>query len=500
VIFSNDEGKTWTEPREVPGSLTGDRHSAAYAPDGRLVISFRDMCHESPTKGDFVAWVGAYEDIVQGREGRYRLRLKDNKKGADSTYPGVEVLPDGTFVVTTYGHWVEGEQPFILSVRFKLEELDALAKDPALLPPAVNTAPGPHYADNARRFQGIPGIERAPNGRLWALWYAGGPDEPGEGPGNYVVLVTSGDNGQRWSKPKLVIDPAGPVRAYDPCLWLDPLGRLWLFWAQSYNWWDGRSGVWAIVTANPADEQPAWSAPRRLCNGIMMNKPTVLTSGEWLLPAAVWERPADKRTGPARCHDLRDENSANVIVSSDRGATWTLLGRAIVPKRVFDEHMIVERRDGSLWMLVRTSYGIGESVSTDRGRTWSPGRPSGIPHVNARFFIRRLSSGKLLLVTHRPPDQKTRSHLTAHLSDDDGRTWRGGLLVDERKGVSYPDGVQAPDGTIHLIYDYNRTKDRQILMATFTEDDVAAGQWQSAQARQRVVINQATSETADPKR
>ncbi len=131
VIFSDDEGRTWTEPVEAPGALTGDRHTAAYAPDGRLVIAFRDMAHESPTRGDFVAWVGAYQDIVDGREGQYRLRLKDNKKGADTTYPGVEVLPDGTFVVTTYGHWIEGEAPYILSVRFTLAEIDALGKSQA---------------------------------------------------------------------------------------------------------------------------------------------------------------------------------------------------------------------------------------------------------------------------------------------------------------------------------------------------------------------------------
>ncbi|MDR3619053.1 MAG: exo-alpha-sialidase [Paludisphaera borealis] len=128
VIFSNDEGKTWTEPRELPGALTGDRHVGKYAPDGRLFISFRDMTPESPTKGDWVGWVGTYDDIVQGREGQYRVRLMDNTQAVDCAYPGVEVLPDGTFVATTYGHWTGGEPPYIVSVRFKLSELDALAK------------------------------------------------------------------------------------------------------------------------------------------------------------------------------------------------------------------------------------------------------------------------------------------------------------------------------------------------------------------------------------
>ncbi len=131
VIFSNDEGKTWSEPREVQGALTGDRHVGKYAPDGRLFITFRDMCHDSPTRGDWVAWVGTYDDIVKGREGQYRVRLRDNKSGPGETgYPGVEVLPDGTIIATSYCDVRDNDQrdPMVMSVRLKLEELDAMAK------------------------------------------------------------------------------------------------------------------------------------------------------------------------------------------------------------------------------------------------------------------------------------------------------------------------------------------------------------------------------------
>jgi hypothetical protein len=127
AIFSDNEGETWSDPRELPRSLTGDRHTAKYAPDGRMFVTFRDQSADSPTKGDWVAWVGTYEDIVRGRDGQYRVRLMDNKRGADTAYPGLELLPDGTFVATTYGHWTEGEQPYIMSVRLKLSELDQLA-------------------------------------------------------------------------------------------------------------------------------------------------------------------------------------------------------------------------------------------------------------------------------------------------------------------------------------------------------------------------------------
>ncbi len=132
IIFSDDEGKTWSSPRELPLSLTGDRHTGKYAPDGRLFISFRDLSPKqspkSPTWGDWVGWVGTFDDLVQGRPGQYRVRLKDNTRGADCAYPGVEVLPDGTFVTTTYGHWDKGEKPYIMSVRFTLDELDKMAE------------------------------------------------------------------------------------------------------------------------------------------------------------------------------------------------------------------------------------------------------------------------------------------------------------------------------------------------------------------------------------
>ena len=135
VIFSDDEGETWTQPRELPDALTGDRHIGRYAPDGRLLISFRDESKRSPWMADWVAWVGTFEDIERGSEGQYKLRLMHNREHGrrqrgdfvfgDCAYPGLEVLPDGTFVTTTYGHWTADEPPYIVSVRLKLGELDA---------------------------------------------------------------------------------------------------------------------------------------------------------------------------------------------------------------------------------------------------------------------------------------------------------------------------------------------------------------------------------------
>jgi len=164
-----------------------------------------------------------------------------------------------------------------------------------------------------------------------------------------------------------------------------------------------------------------------------------------------------------------------------------------VEVRSFDEHMLIERRDRSIWLLARTNYGIGESVSTDCGKTWPELKPSTILHTSARFFIRRLATGNLLLVKHGPVDTRTsRSHLTAFISTDDGRTWSGGFMLDERLGVSYPDGQQTADGLIRVIYDFSRVGDRNILMATFREEDAAAGKAVSDAVRLRQLVSKAS--------
>jgi hypothetical protein len=131
---SDDEGETWSESRPLPLALTGDRHLARYAPDGRLVVVFRPFRPRAGTSwavtdSHFTAWVGRYEDIVEGWEGHYLVKLIHSHAGADHTYPGLELLPDGTLVATTYIKYRPGpELHSVVSARFKLEEADLLGK------------------------------------------------------------------------------------------------------------------------------------------------------------------------------------------------------------------------------------------------------------------------------------------------------------------------------------------------------------------------------------
>ncbi len=153
MFWSDDEGETWSKPVEMQGALAGERHKARYDPiSGRLVIAFREIIWDTNNNGvfegsrdwlagDWVAWVGTYEDLMERNEGQYRILLDEdwanNTYSGDTGYSGMAVYSDGTFVLDSYGHWdkefsqtqgydVRVDRCWIRWASFTLEEMDAL--------------------------------------------------------------------------------------------------------------------------------------------------------------------------------------------------------------------------------------------------------------------------------------------------------------------------------------------------------------------------------------
>ncbi len=331
-------------------------------------------------------------------------------------------------------------------------------------------------AELVRTWQGIPGVEKTPKGRVFVSWFSGGPKEPSEE--NSVLLSIDG------AAPVVMAGPRDGARAFDPTLWRDPGGRLWYIFNRG-NRDTGLHGVYARICEKPDATPPVFGEEFRVVFdeaplAFRMNKPTVLSSGEWVMPVThAREKTFDWFAGPKQLQ--------GVGISTDKGKTWKLYGALEAPHWAL-ENMIVELRDRRLWMLIRTGSGfLWESFSSDRGRTWTPAKASGIANPGSRFFIRRLRSGALLLVNHFR--FQGRSHLTAQVSGDEGKSWSEGLLLDERSGVSYPDGVEERDGRITVVYDRDRQGAGEILKAQFTEKDARAGRDVSGRVRLREVVN-----------
>lgn len=325
----------------------------------------------------------------------------------------------------------------------------------------IITEPGEEFQLARRYWQGCPTVEKTPGGILFGGWYSGGVTEPS--PANYNLLVKSIDGGFSWSEPLLVIasDPAAGKVAIDIELWLDPAGKLWLFWVERdcklNKYHPEHLALFAICCENPDAEKLRWSEARFITHGFLRCKPTVLADGRWLLPAYDWQ-----------------DDRYNYCESSDSGQSFFRCSGGKKVKTDFDEGMFFESRDSAIHLFARTVTGvIAESVSHDGGTSWSDGAPSGINAVYARLFIRRLDSGNLLLIYNNDPAKRT--NLTAALSPDDGKSWPYTLLLDDSMNISYPDAVQLSDGSIVVIYDHGRTTHREILTARFTEEDIMQG-------------------------
>lgn len=341
-------------------------------------------------------------------------------------------------------------------------------QDPALLPVKVNVNPLPQYSVKNLDFAMMcGGIAHTQGKRLWAFWTAGG--DSGKA---FTVLMHSDDNGESWSDVDVVSDAHEPDReckTMGGCLWTDPDGRLWAFYGQSMSYFDGRSGTWYVRCDDPDADKPVWSDPVRIWHGSATNTPIVLNNGKWLLPVTL----AD---GGGKFPELDGFRGADVLMSPDKGKTWEYYGGVRFPHPDYNEHSIIELPDGRVWMTARTSEGIWQSFSSDEGRTWTV--PSKyLNHNKTRHLIMRFSSGRLLLVKHGNPDENPgkRVRMTAFVSDDGGKTWRGGLELDERKNAAYPYGCQAEDGTIYIVYDRNRDNYGEILMARISEESIAEG-------------------------
>ncbi len=344
------------------------------------------------------------------------------------------------------------------------------------------------YYSCHRVWQGIPGIEHTKGGRTFVCAYSGGTDEYH---GNYAFLLKS-DNDEQFSEPIAVSYCGKSARCFDPCLWIDPLSRLWFIW----NVMPGDK-VFASICENPDADELIWGEEFYIGSGIMMNKPIVLSSGEWLFPISIWDYDISREMR-GNSFDTSVTSGPYVYKTSDNGKTFIRLGCPKNRDRSFDEHMVLEQKNNILTMLIRAAHGINISYSYDRGKSWSVSAVSNIKGPDSRFHIKRLRSGRVLLINHY--NFTGRNNLTALLSEDDGKTFPYSLLLDERDWVSYPDATEDENGVIRIVYDRERgsykafleeaqNDAREILIAKITEEDIINGKLVNPNSKLKIVAS-----------
>lgn len=336
-------------------------------------------------------------------------------------------------------------------------------KDSTLNPAKILFRPqNPDYLIKNVPWMSAPAIARSRGGRLY-MTFNTGPDDPIS---NMLTLSKSDDDGQSWEECIYAVIAPNGVRIHEPLVWADPKGDIYLSWVQSYETWDGRGGVWVAGLSEEDSDHPILEEPHRVCNGVMANDPTFETDGSWLLPVGRWSWESPYYHDPFHCYSM-------LYRSIDRGLTADCIGRAVIPKKTFDELSFARLSDRRLMMIVRTEYGWGKSVSSDEGFTWSKAEvfrcgPS------AKSLIRNLPDGRLLWVGY-DTDRPVRERIAAMISEDDGKTWPFKLLLDPRENVSYPNSHITSEGVIYITHDYDRHGDKQAVLHRITVQDIEAG-------------------------
>ena len=201
-----------------------------------------------------------------------------------------------------------------------------------------------------------------------------------------------------------------------------------------------------------SDEGKSWSAPRRLPENIIgpaKNKPVQLADGDILCGSSTEQ--AGWQVHFERTPDL--------------GKTWETVGPINEAREIGAiQPSILFHPGHRLQAVGRTEQGrIFDTWSEDDGRTWGKLTLIGLPNPNSGIDALTLRDGRQLLVYNHTA--KGRSPLNVAVSAD-GRRWQAALTLENEAGkeFSYPAVIQTRDGLVHIVYTWNRTRIKHVIV------------------------------------
>ena len=405
-----------------------------------------------------------------------------------------------------YKHYTTTQNKIIDPVQ-NPEDAQYADKDDSLLPGKIIVNPtNPQFLDEQQNFRTTTGMARTPKGRIFLSYFSSG-EHADEGAGNYTMIISSDDGGVTFQDRVLIEPPKmDTTRVWDCVPWVDDTNRLWVFYAQSYLSQDGRDGIWVVRCDNPDDEDMVFTKPRRIANGVVVRAPIITSKGEWMFAGCVWDPKCAHGSvkGNMGINNLQDEIGVSVYRSTDKGETFERIASKIrFPYSTFDEPCMVERSDGSLMMWIRGMNCTAHTFSYDGGYTWTiPVQNLKMNLPNTRFHFGKLKSGNILLLCNYKADMFSyyggRNHLTALISKDDGETWEGCLMIDEREGSQQPDFVEGNDGFIYITYGRAPQFAAESMLAIVTEEDILAGNLVNPNSKLRIIAGKSTGMMRNP--
>ena len=262
----------------------------------------------------------------------------------------------------------------------------------------------------------------------WSDFYGG----PTDFSAARVSGIISVDGGRTWGEKCTVVENTSVVNTMMPSLLRLESGELALFYLKMEDLGDSR-----MFIRKSFDEGETWGAevcvtPDQGFHSPANDRCIQLRNGRIVMPDSVGETSfPDGQVARLRCY-----------YSDDAGDNWQQgSGDAEVPGGGV-EPVVVERKDGSLLMIIRTRLSnIYRCESFDGGDTWSVPVPMALVAATSPANMKRIpNTGDLLLVWNHSLDMRRRNPLTAAVSKDDGETWDNvrDLENDAEHAFAYP--------------------------------------------------------------
>lgn len=320
-------------------------------------------------------------------------------------------------------------------------------------------------------YHGWPTVARRANGELWVTWSGG--REAHVCPFGQVQAMTSRDDGQTWTWPRVLLDSATDDR--DSGVLETAKGTLLVttFTSLAYERYfkdhlagkpshfiaEGKLAAWKAAYARLSDDERKAELGQWVIRSTDGGKswstqlPTIVNSPHGPIPLK------DGRLLYAGKQLWTEDRKIGVCESKDDGLTWQWL--ADIPTRKGDnaeksyhELHAVEAADGTLVAQIRNHNDADkgwtlQTESRDGGKTWSEPHPIcyGLPS-----HLLRLRDGRLLMTYgHRRAPFGNQ----ARLSPDHGKTWSEAIILSgDGKGgdLGYPSTVELAGGTLLTVW------------------------------------------------
>lgn len=321
------------------------------------------------------------------------------------------------------------------------------------MPRILQQIVAPATPENPRHSEGS--MVRLNDGRILFAYteYYGGQSED-HSPARIVATYTP-DHGRTWSPTLTLLENIARENVMSVTLLRLRSGEIAFFYLHK----NSSSDLKAYMKLS-RDEARTWSAPVCVTQAegyhVMNNDRVIqLKSGRLLAPIAY-------------SPDFRklDHWISFCYYSDDLGKSWKKSQSEIdLPKRGAMEPGLVELRDGSVMMIIRTQMGsIYKSYSQDGGITWTPSESMGLVAPVAPATIARIpKTGDLLIVWNNASDK--RSPLTTAISRDDGKTWDHiqNLETDPRFAYAYTSTLFDGDWALLSYWVHRRTPEGHLI-------------------------------------